>query len=74
VADEERIEALELGLTQLADAVETLVIVLQANVRRLPLDHVLEQVANARRLIGTDDAADEPVSFGGEPTGLDFGA
>jgi hypothetical protein len=52
---EERVEALELGLTQLADAVETLVLLLQGTGRRLPLEPVLEQVANARRLIGTDE-------------------
>ncbi len=61
----ERIEALELAVTQLADAVERVVLDLLAQLPRLALQPVLEQVAHARHLIGTDDA---PVGEMGDPS------
>lgn len=58
-----RIEALELAVTQLADAVEVVVLHLHAAMPRLALEPVLEQVASARRLIGTEDPPEPGSGF-----------
>lgn len=51
---QDRIEALELAVTQLADAVEVLIVAVGTGFNRKRLEPVLEQVAAARRMIGTD--------------------
>lgn len=62
--ESDRVEALELAVTQLADAVEVVVLHLHAAMPRLALEPVLEQVASARRLIGTEDPPDALLGDG----------
>ncbi|MDT7572774.1 MAG: hypothetical protein QOE05_2948 [Actinomycetota bacterium] len=57
----ERLDNLDLAVTQVADAVEVLATILQRTPAvRYELQSVLDQLENARRLIGTNDV-DEPI-------------
>ena len=51
----DRLDALDLAVTQLADAVEVLAAATQGALPKLDLDGVIAQVEKARTLIGTGD-------------------
>ena len=51
----ERIDAIELAVTQLADAVEAMAGIVATGLTRKHLEPVLAQVEATRRLIGTAD-------------------
>jgi len=51
----DRLDALDLAVTQLADAVEVLAQALASATSRRHLEPVLQQIANVRELLGTGD-------------------